>query len=132
MLSNKDPVRALDYVQGQIKRMDLPCTLNNSGCLVQFFPRGYCSREFQVTPSGITLFMCHPKTVPKAMTFQTFLRKLVNIIATAPTGTSPITIGRESLQWEMSNDIASIFALVKFGHLPKLNMPVSIVNSATT
>jgi len=231
LLSDKDPARALEYVQGEVERMELPCVLN-TGCLVQFFSQGYVSRDFRVTPSGITLFMCRPKTVPKALpqkereflirsafggedlgdegvkmfaktdlyipktsdelqkqletllgllkllngeeniaiqgyqlglgqiikhqtslamieaqenkgmwaklafmmdtTFQSFLRNFLDVIAVTPTGESAIEAGREQLQWEMSNDIASIFALVKFGHLPQLHMPAVIMSSQST
>lgn len=64
LLADKDVGKALQYVQGEVERGRWSCTLSNN-CLVQFFSQGYVGRDYQTTPSGLTIFMCRPISVPK-------------------------------------------------------------------
>ena len=59
LLADKDVGKALQYVQGEVERGRWSCTLSNN-CLVQFFSQGYVGRDYQTTPSGLTIFMCRP------------------------------------------------------------------------
>jgi hypothetical protein len=64
LLADKDVGKALQYVQGEVERGRWSCTLSNN-CLVQFFAQGYVGWDYQTTPSGLTVFMCRPLSVPK-------------------------------------------------------------------
>ena len=61
LLADKDPTKGIDLFQSEADEGKWKCDISHSS-LVQFFTYGFCTKDFELLPKGMSLFMFRPRT----------------------------------------------------------------------